>query len=790
MKHYLELVSISAKHRGKQDWMTRLCIILSVFLVTVIFSMADMEMRSQMAQAVKTDGSWHVAFVINEEQRALLEARPEVERAARYDALNYHLAEGYQVEGIETGICGFDREFLEMMPDVEMLEGEFPEDEDGAVINELTKYKLGVGIGDIVTLTTPWGAAMEYRITGICKETVLTSRLDASMMLLNGEAVSKLYREDTGEGREMITYVVFRPFCNIQKAVAEICSELGIEQGQVRQNAKVLMLMFQSRDPYMMALYFVAAVLAVLVMTAGVLMITSSMNSNVARRTEFFGMMRCLGATGKQIIRFVRREAFHWCISAIPAGVLAGIVVTWALCGMLRLLSPGLFDGMPLLGISCPGLAAGVIMGYITVFLAAGKPARRAAGVSPLTAVSGNAGTVQGAKKAAKTRFFKVETALGIHHAVGSRKNFFLVTGSFAFSIILFLAFSTAIDFKYHAIVPLQPSAPDYFIYSTDDSNSIPGELAERIGEYPCVKRVFGRSRGAVTLGPEESGAALTLISYDEQQFRWAEKELLEGSVRDAAEGKGLLYAYTGGEEDSLLGKTVVVSYGENRLEVPVAGVLSNVPFTYGAGNNTNAAEKTAVCSQGLFRELCGDSGYAVLNIQFRPEVTEEEVQELRRMAEDSCGGGIAFSDKRLSNREVKGASYSLAVFLYGFLAVIALIAFFNIMNCIAMSVSARLREYGAMRAVGMTVRQLIRMVRGETITYMIWGIVFGCLCGLPLNRLLFHSLVTSRWGEAWELPGKELTVILLVMFCAVCLAVKRPARQIREMTVVDTIGM
>ena len=210
-------------------------------------------------------------------------------------------------------------------------------------------------------MTTPWGAAVEYRVTGICKETVLTSKLDASIMLLNGEAISKLYKEDTGEGKEMITYVVFRPFCNIQKAVEEICSELGIEQSQVSQNVKVLMLMFQSRDPYMMTFYFVAAVLAVLVMTAGVLMITYSMNSNVARRTEFFGMMRCLGATGKQIIRFVRREAFHWCISAIPAGVLAGIVVTWALCGMLRLLSPGLFDGMPLLGISCPGLAAGII---------------------------------------------------------------------------------------------------------------------------------------------------------------------------------------------------------------------------------------------------------------------------------------------------------------------------------------------------------------------------------------------------------------------------------------------
>ncbi|MEY8485023.1 hypothetical protein AALD74_24915, partial [Lachnospiraceae bacterium 48-21] len=58
MKHYLDLIKISAKQHRKQNRMTRLCIALAVFLVTVIFGMADMEMRSQYFQAVKTDGSW------------------------------------------------------------------------------------------------------------------------------------------------------------------------------------------------------------------------------------------------------------------------------------------------------------------------------------------------------------------------------------------------------------------------------------------------------------------------------------------------------------------------------------------------------------------------------------------------------------------------------------------------------------------------------------------------------------------------------------------------------------
>lgn len=786
MTHYLDLVSVSAKQHKKQSRMTRLCIVLAVFLVTVIFSMADMEMRSQMTQAVRSDGSWHVGFGVDEEQWALLAARPEVEKLARYGALNYHLRDGYLMGDFETGICGFDRELLDIFPAAEMSEGEFPSNPGETMINELAGIKLGLGIGDTAVLRTPQGELLEYRITGIASDTALTAQHDACMMFLNLEDFGQLYRGDTGEARELVAFVVYRPFCNIQKATEEIRCQLDIEQSMVRQNVKVLTLMFQSGDPYFMAFYFVAAILAALVMTAGVLMITSSMNSNIARRTEFFGMLRCLGATGKQVMRFVRKEALGWCKSAIPAGVLAGLAVTWGLCGMLRLLSPGLFEGMPVLGISIPGVGAGAVIGLTTVLLAAQRPARRAAGVSPLTAVSGNAGTVQAAKRAADTRFLRVDTALGVHHAMGSRKNLLLVTGSFAFSILLFLSFSTAIDFMYHAITPLRPSAPDYYVYSADASNSIPGELAAQLGEYPWVKRAFGRSCGEAVWQTEGEQRALTVISYDEQQFQWAKESLLEGSLSDAAEGKGLLFAWHEGCPVSV-GDSVSLVCGDYGREAPVTGILSNVPFSYGGDGNTGGGE-LAICSEELFRELFGEADYAVIDLQFSSGATDVQVRELRRMIESRCGERIAFSDRRINNREVKGASYSLAVFLYGFLAVIALIAFFNIMNCIAMSVSARMREYGAMRAVGMTVRQLVRMVWGEAVTYTFFGCIFGCLGGLPLNRLLFGWLVTDRWGDAWEVPGKELLIILSVMACAVLLAVRGPAKRIRGMSVVETL--
>lgn len=62
MKHYLDLVPISAKIHKKQSRMSIFCIVLAVFLVTTIFGMADMFIRSQILQAQQESGNWHIAI--------------------------------------------------------------------------------------------------------------------------------------------------------------------------------------------------------------------------------------------------------------------------------------------------------------------------------------------------------------------------------------------------------------------------------------------------------------------------------------------------------------------------------------------------------------------------------------------------------------------------------------------------------------------------------------------------------------------------------------------------------
>ncbi len=777
MKNYLELIGISAKVHRRQSRMTRLCIIFAVFLVTVIFSMADMEIRSQKIQEIRANGTWHAGFrQISEEEAAMIAARPEVASFSWYGALNYGLNQGYQIQGVETVICGFDPSFLTMMPFQKVVEGEFPEDIGDAVCTESIRERLGVKIGDSVTLKMPEGERV-FRITGFTGNTSMITRNDAFGIFVNTECLKEFPGVGSEWEKENVFYVQFKERCRIQKTIEDICSRLGFSAERVMQNTKLLALMLQSNDSYMAKLYLTAAVLAVLVTVAGIFMISASLNSNMIQRTEFFGMMRCLGATRKQVKRFVRREALSWCKTAIPAGAAAAVAVVWGLCAMLRYLSPKLFLEMPVFGVSLPGLAAGVLIGLLTVIISSGSPAKRASQVSPLAAVSGNSGTVHAVKRAANTRMFRVDAALGIHHAVGSKKNFILMMCSFAFSIILFLAFSTAIDFMHHAINPLQPYAPDVTVSSREMTCSLAPESARQIEELPAVKKVFGRQY-APEFPVKVNGveASVLLLSYEKYQFEWAEDMLLSGSLEDVADGNAVLAVYSA-EHEMKEGAKVTVSSESGSRTVPVAGVLSNCPYT------VDAKTASLICSEKLFREITGESGYAVIDIQMTADATDEDVETIRSIA-----GSVDVSDRRASNAEAKGAYYSFALFLYGFLVIIGMITVFNIVNSISMSVSARMKEYGIMRAVGMSGRQLLRMVTGEAATYAVSGIVFGCTAGLPVNCLLFRFLVTSRWGDTWQFPIWELLLILIVVILSLCLAVWGPSKRIREMSVVDTI--
>ena len=770
MRSYLSLVPISAKVHKRQNRMTIFCIILAVFLVTAVFSMADMGVRMEKERAVSNHGNWHIMLKnISKEDAEQIGSSAGVAFASWYDVINYKINEDYFIGSKKAAICGVEKMFVTDIMNC-LTEGSYPQKDNEVMLTANAKDILGVNIGDLVTLNTP-SENIDYVISGFTNESS-AKVYDAIVMITD---ISSFNHTFGATNTDNVYYIQFRAHTNMRKMIANIKAQYGLTDENISENTALLGITGFSSNSFMMGMYLAAAVLCLLILTAGVLMIAGSINSNVAERAHFFGMLRCIGASKHQIVRFVRLEALNWCKSAVPIGVMCGAAITWALCAALKFGIGGEFAIMPLFEISAIGIVCGVIVGIVTVLLAAQSPAKHAARVSPVAAVSGCGLNIKNVRHAADTRLCKIETTLGFHHAVSARKNLILMTGSFALSIILFLSFSVVLDFIGHALNPLKPYAPDLSILSPDRSCSINRDFIVEIAGKPGVKRVFGRMfKEGIPVAASKETNKIDLISYEEYQLNWAEADTLDGDLSKVLGNSN--YVLTVYDKSNPL--TVGDKIRLDSQEVEIACVLSDSPF-----DSTDTP--TVICSEETFTRLTGKQDYAVIDIQLTRDAADEDVNSIRNITGDI----YTFSDRREINRSSVGTYWAFRLLVYGFLAIIAMITVFNIINSISMSVSARIKQYGAMRAVGMDGRQIAGMITSEAVTYAVFGCMAGCALGLPLSKFLFKLMITNYWGDAWNIPIVSLVIILLIVAGAVAAAVYTPAKRIQNMAVTDTIN-
>lgn len=530
-------------------------------------------------------------------------------------------------------------------------------------------------------------------------------------------------------------------------------------------------------------LLLTAAVLFLLVLTAGVLMISSSLNNSVAQRTQFFGMMRCIGMSSRQIFRFVRLEALNWCKTAVPIGLLLGIIASWGLCAALRFLVGEEFSGIPLFGVSIVGIVSGILTGLIAVLLAARAPAKYAAKISPAAAVSGTSSHTKTPGHPIHPGFFRIETALGIHHAAAAKKTLLLMTASFALSIILFLSFSVLIDFVNY-LMPQSAAASDLDISSSDGFNSIDSTLAETLSEMEGVKRVYGRrsslSVPAMPHARTDLPGTADLISFDDFDLDALQKDDMLRRGSDLAKVYGdSSYVLAVWDPDSpwAVGDKISV---ENET-LTIAGLLRYNPFR---SDGLTGGNLTLITSGETFTRLTGITDYSLLMIQTTSDSTDENVAAIRRLAEES---NYTMKDKR--DQHTFGTYFAFVTCVYTFLGIITLVTVLNIVNSISMSVSARIKEYGIMRAAGMEHRQLVKMIMTEAFTYAFSGCVIGCAVGLPVSKQIYDFLITAHFPYAvWSLPLGSLSAIVLFVLAAAILAAGLPARRLRAISVTETI--
>lgn len=790
MKSYLSLVLVSAKVHRRQSRMTRICIVLAVFLVTSIFSMAEMWTEGQTISMRKSHGDWHIALQnISEDEAARIIDHLDVAYSSWYDEINTDADQEYGVNGKNAVLYGIEETYASDIMNYS-LEGLYPKNEKEIALSADAKELYHVRVGDGIILNTPAGL-LHYTISGFYEDDEeFNDIIDGVCVYMCRTAFEEVQNLNGVEPASRF-YIRFQNERNLKKTIADIKAQYSLTSENVLENTAILMLLGASSNASVNELYPLAAVCFVIILIAGIFMIAGCMNSNVAQRTRFFGMMRCIGASKQQIIRFVRLEALNWCKTAIPAGCVLGTVTCWVLCALLKLFVKGEWADMPLFSVSISGILCGVLVGIITVFIAAQSPAKQAAKVSPVAAISGNAGeygsggSLGFAKRAfmAKRRaagrgvnssLFKVETSLGIRHATEAKKNLILMTGSFALTIMLFLSFSACLDIVHKLLPSVSGFTPDVTIASQDGSNSIDRNLPKDISKISGVESVFGMMCSIEY--PAEiagNGEMIDLFSYDDAMLNKYKKSVVTGDMSKIyGNSEYVLVVYS---EYTGLDVGNKIKIGDEELEI--ACVMSE-----GAGSVSGSP--VVVCSEETFARLTGEQNYTMVGIVLEKDVSEAAVSQIYGLAD-----GNSIADNRDENSDVYGSYWVFRLAAYGFLAIISLITALNIMNSVSMGVSARMKQYGAMRAVGMESRQVTKMITAEAVAYAISGTAAGMILGLLLHYLIYVKIVITHFGGSWKIPIMTIAIVLLLVALSCIMAIYAPAKRIRNMAITATIN-
>lgn len=773
MKSYLSLIPISAKVHRRQSRMTRICIILAVFLVTSIFSLLEMWTNGQTMAMRSNHGDWHIILQnMSEDEAKQIIDSSDVAYSSWYDDINVNADQGYYINGKNAVLYGIEETYVTDIMKYP-LEGSYPQNEKEVALSADAKELFNFQIGDNIILNTPAGD-FNYTISGFYEDDEdFNDIIDGTCMYMCRAAFDEV-RSLNGLESMSRFYVRFKNENGLKKTIANIKEQYSLTSENVSENTPVLSLLGASTNESINALYPLAVACFVIILIAGIFMISSCMNSNVAQRTKFFGMMRCIGASKQQIVRFVRLEALNWCKTAIPIGCALGTVTCWVSCAVLKFIVKGEWVDMPLFSVSINGILCGAAVGIITVFIAAQSPAKQASKVSPVAAISGNTGVSGKIVHAANTKFLKVETSLGIHHATGAKKNLILMTGSFALTIMLFLTFSACLDIVHKLLPSVSDFTPDITIASQDDSNSIDPSLAEEISEIPGIESVFGMMY-SIECPAEINGNAETvdLYSYGDTMMDSFKKSVISGDMSKIyGNSKYVLAVYS---EYTALNVGDKVKIGDEELEIGC--VVSE-----GVGSVSGSA--VVVCSEETYTRLTGEQDYAMVGVVLEKDVSEMAVNKIYDLAE-----GNIIADSREKNSEVSGSYWVFRIAAYSFLAIISLITILNIMNSVSMGVSARIKQYGVMRAVGMGSRQVTKMIAAEAATYSICGTVAGVVLGLLLHHLIYVKVVITHFGGIWKIPFTSIAIILLLVIFSCVISVYAPAKRIRNMAITETIN-
>jgi putative ABC transport system permease protein len=171
-----------------------------------------------------------------------------------------------------------------------------------------------------------------------------------------------------------------------------------------------------------------------------------------------------------------------------------------------------------------------------------------------------------------------------------------------------------------------------------------------------------------------------------------------------------------------------------------------------------------------------------LLNIRGGP--TKENTARLERSLAAFPAAVVETRDA-FRNTRTDELTKSLQI-LYALLGLSVIVSLFGVINTLVLSVFERTRELGMLRAIGMTRRQVRRMIRQESVVTALIGAALGIGVGLFLAVLT--TAAASKYGIVFAVPYGTLIVFVGVAIVAGMLAAILPARRASNLNILEAL--
>jgi putative ABC transport system permease protein len=722
---------------------------------------------------------------------------------------------------------------------LKLTSGRAPGAPDEAVLDADSANRKDVRIGDRLTVIGPQGS-FPVRVVGIA--TFTTTNPGASLVFLEPRTARVKLLGDAGaatsvvvDGEEGVDDTTLKR--RIAAAIGTEDYEIRTADEQAKSNAEEL-------GGFLDVIKWVMLGFAGIAVLVGVFLIVNTFSMLIAQRTRELGLLRALGADRRQVRRSVLTEAALLGLVGSTLGLGAGVALAVGLIAVMNAFGTNIDRGELVVTWVTPVVAYAVGVGV--TFVAAYLPAGRAASVSPMAALSD--AEVSGAGRPLRARAWAgaVTAVAGAAALVGcvratssatagsllglgvvltlmatvvagpllvrpvirvlggafpavfgpvgrmSQRNALRNprrTGATASALMVGLALVGGMSVASASMTQSFDEQIDAtlgadFIVQNDNFLPFPREVTDKVRATRGVGLVVSAQFAPIAVRlPDGERVTTTAVGYDRRVDDVATISYVQGDTAAAlGEDRLAMGAEFAREHRVRVGTRLTVEFANRRTAELTVGALTDQEGSEGFGMRGGIF----LGKETLVRHAPGGQD-AVLYVNAAQDADPAEVHRALERTLDAYPQ-VEARDIAEYKDLVHDQVAVLLYLVYALLGLAIVIAVLGVVNTLALSVVERTREIGLLRAIGLSRRQLRRMIRLESVVIAVFGAVLGLSLGLVWG-VCIHEVLALQGLTAFAVPWGTIVAVVVGAAVVGVVAALLPALRASRMNILEAIA-